>query len=606
MFRSMSFVRCMRSLVILVTAIALLTATGTVNSAPKDSQQQDAEGVVKEALHRELYGMQSDRQRLLDEAARLSPEYGPAQWHRGFVKMGTEWRSVDSLIDSRETSATEREYLLRREKLEDTVEGNLKLANWCREKSLPQQERAHLSRILELSPDQAGIRERLGMRNVNGQWLTKEDAQAAVERLEKEADSLSKWRGELREIAQGLRHESPERKQKARDRLFAIQDPFAFAAMETSLSTVSEECALAVVDSAGRISGEEATDCLVRHAVFSQFPLVRNAAADKLRSRPRESFVPDMIAEMYLPITSQFQWAQLPNGRFGYRHLVQREGSEQREVTVLDTEYSRRERVGGNGRETLQRAFLDSLLGAAQRETQISRRNAAQAAVNDRLTEALNIATNQQLLADPQSWWQWWDQENDVQRQGAKQTNYRQQVRQVSVTDRAPQLARVQSGRQSTAGPQRAECFAAGTPVLTRHGMTPIEKVQIGDLVLSQNPESGELTFKPVVATTIRPAGKLVKVIVGRDTFETSQGHLYWVAGQGWCKARRLESGMQLHCLQGAQPVSSVEEGTVAATYNMVVADFHSYFVGTERILSHDVTNRRPTEAIVPGLKTND
>lgn len=605
MSQSTRFVRGVRSVCLMVAGVVLLTNGGTVRSAPKESQQQDAEGVVKEALHRELYGLQSDRQRLLDEAARISPEYGPAQWHRGFVRMGTEWRAVDSLIESQDVSLAEKEYLLRREKLEDTVEGNLKLANWCRERSLPQQERAHLCRILELNPDQSGIRERLGMRNVNGQWLTKEDAQATTARLEKEAESLSKWRGELREIAQGLRHESPERKQKARERLGAIRDPFAFAAMESVLSTVNEECALAVVDAASHVYGEEATDSLVRHAIFSQFPLVRDAAADKLRSRPRESFVPDMIAEMYMPITSQFQWAQLPNGRFGYRHLIQREGAEQREVLVLDTEYVRQERVGGNGRETLQRAFLDSVLGAARRESVVWRRNAAQVAVNERLTTALNIATNQQLLADPQSWWQWWDQENDVSRQGAKQTSYQQQVRQVSVQDRRPQFAQGFSARQS--GPQpRQECFAAGTPVLTRQGMTPIEKIKIGDLVLSQDPESGELAFKPVVATTIRPAGKLVKVIVGRDTFETSQGHLYWVAGQGWCKAQRLDSGQQLHCLKSAQPVSSVEEGSVAATYNMVVADYHTYFVGEERVLSHDVTNRQPTQAIIPGLKIHD
>ena len=601
---SMRFVRHARSLVILVAGIALLTSDGRVHSAPKDSQQPDVEGVVKEALHRELYGLQSDRQRLLDEAARLSPDYGPAQWHRGFLRMGTEWRAVDSLMDGQELTLAEKEYLLRREKLEDTVEGNLKLANWCRERSLPQQERAHLLRILELNPDQSGIRERLGMRNINGQWLTKEDAQSATVRLEKEAESLSKWRSELREIGQGLRHESQDRKQKARERLAAIQDPFAFAAMETVLSTTGEDCALAVVDAAARISGEEATDCLVRHAVFSQYPLVRDAAAEKLRARPRESFVPDMIAEMYLPITTQFQWAQLPNGRFGYRHLLQREGAEQREVVVLDTEYARRERVGGNVRETLQRAFLDSVVGVVQRESAVWQRNVAQDAANQRLTAALNIATNQQLLADPQRWWQWWDQENDVSRQGGKQTQVRQQVRQVSVADRRPQL--FSGGSQSSPSQQRAECFAAGTPVWTRNGMTPIEKIRIGDLALAQDPESGELAFKPVVATTIRPAGKLVKVTVGRDTFETSQGHLYWVAGQGWCKAQRLDSGMQLHCLQGSQPVSSVDDGVDAATYNMVVADFHTYFVGEERVLSHDVTNRRPTQAIVPGLKIND
>jgi hypothetical protein len=33
------------------------------------------------------------------------------------------------------------------------------------------------------------------------------------------------------------------------------------------------------------------------------------------------------------------------------------------------------------------------------------------------------------------------------------------------------------------------------------------------------------------------------------------------------------------------------------------VADFHTYFVGDGRILSHDNTPRNPTNSIVPGLE---
>ena len=36
--------------------------------------------------------------------------------------------------------------------------------------------------------------------------------------------------------------------------------------------------------------------------------------------------------------------------------------------------------------------------------------------------------------------------------------------------------------------------------------------------------------------------------------------------------------------------------------YNLVVADFHSYFVGEAKILSHDNTVREPTDQAVPGF----
>lgn len=590
---------------ILLGLFGLTTSAVSIFSATRDAESDSTEEMVKEALHRGLYGLQAERDQLLAEAARQSPESGPANWHRGYVRTGNGWQLVDELIDETVAPAVEKEYQLRRAKLEDTSEGHLRLANWCRERGLSQQERAHLSRILDLNPDQAGIRERLGMRNVNGQWLTRNEALATSDRLDKEAVARLRWRGDLREIRQGLLHASPARRQAARERLASIQDPFVLPAMESILSSTSEECSLAVVDVASQIAGQQATDSLIRHAVFSPFPLVREGAAEKLRSRPRESFVPDLISEMYLPATSQFQWAPLSNGRLGYRHLIEREGAEQRQVIVLDTEYSRQARWGGDRQETLQRAFFDSLLGVAQREIAVSQSNAAQTSLNRRLADCLNLATGQQLAAEPQRWWQWWDQENDIVRQGDKQTRVSQQTRQVSVADRRPQFA-ASSGSQMGPQQRRVECFAAGTLVLTRRGLTPIEKVLVGDLVLSQHPESGELNFKPVLRTTVRPPGKLVRIQVGRDTLATSQGHLFWVSGRGWCKAQALDAGMQLHSLHGTQPISSIEDGGEGATYNLVVEDFHTYFVGEERVLSHDVTLRRPTSAIVPGLSISD
>ena len=41
---------------------------------------------------------------------------------------------------------------------------------------------------------------------------------------------------------------------------------------------------------------------------------------------------------------------------------------------------------------------------------------------------------------------------------------------------------------------------------------------------------------------------------------------------------------------------------TNAETYNLVVADFNTYFVGESGILVHDNTPRKPTRAVVPGM----
>lgn len=138
--------------------------------------------------------------------------------------------------------------------------------------------------------------------------------------------------------------------------------------------------------------------------------------------------------------------------------------------------------------------------------------------------------------------------------------------------------------------------------VWTDAGPKAIETIEIGDLVLSQNPETGELTYKPVLDTTVRPAGDLLSVSIGNENIETSGGHLFWVAGNGWVKSRQLKSGASIHAVNGAVPVSAVESGSNAETYNLVVAENNTYFVGESRILCHDNTIRQPTDRVVPGL----
>lgn len=42
-------------------------------------------------------------------------------------------------------------------------------------------------------------------------------------------------------------------------------------------------------------------------------------------------------------------------------------------------------------------------------------------------------------------------------------------------------------------------CFVAGTLVSTDKGLVPIEKIKVGDLVSSKNPETGEKALKQVL-----------------------------------------------------------------------------------------------------------
>ena len=57
----------------------------------------------------------------------------------------------------------------------DTVEGQMKLAEWCRDHNLTAQRKTHLERVLQLDPNQPEARRLLGYRKVKDKWMTHDE-----------------------------------------------------------------------------------------------------------------------------------------------------------------------------------------------------------------------------------------------------------------------------------------------------------------------------------------------------------------------------------------------------------------------------------------------
>ena len=70
------------------------------------------------------------------------------------------------------------EYEKVRRQYPDTVQGQLQLADWCREHNLEAQRKTHLERVLQLDPDQAEARRLLGYRKVKDKWMTHDEEMA--------------------------------------------------------------------------------------------------------------------------------------------------------------------------------------------------------------------------------------------------------------------------------------------------------------------------------------------------------------------------------------------------------------------------------------------
>lgn len=185
-------------------------------------------------------------------------------------------------------------------------------------------------------------------------------------------------------------------------------------------------------------------------------------------------------------------------------------------------------------------------------------------------------------------------------------------------------------------------CFPAGTDVWTDKGLVPIEKLQVGDLVLSQDEASGTRIYKQVTQTFEHENQSFLRLSFyaddEMDSIYITSNHPVWVVDQGWKDVGSLERGDEVLLAKGMQGwycdqmhvyrsrndsgnfwyydaeenkswPSSLPEGvsSVAAThglflelycaddpefrdrvYNIEVEDFHTYFVGDYGLWVHN------------------
>jgi RHS repeat-associated protein len=139
-------------------------------------------------------------------------------------------------------------------------------------------------------------------------------------------------------------------------------------------------------------------------------------------------------------------------------------------------------------------------------------------------------------------------------------------------------------------------CFAAGTLIDTDRGLRPIEQIKVGDRVRSRDVATGVTEYKAVTAL-IRPHDRqLYEVRLKQaqtglvEVFSVTDDHP-WMSGDGhWLTTLQLVAGgrIQTEDHHDVQVVSVTKTKLTADTYNLDVADFHTYFVGKERVWVHN------------------
>lgn len=578
----------------LYTAGVRLDAAELSTRETHASVARTAEALVEEALTREIYGLSEDRDALLEKAEALAPDAAAIKWHRGMVFVDGKWAPAEKVAADIASSETIAAYVAKRDASPDTIEGHLVMAEWCKAKRLFDQERAHLARVLTFEPEHAAARARLGFVRVGAEWVGREEIARAMAEDAKAQASIAKHGNSLRDLGRLMGDRNEVVRNRAADKIRAIRDASMIPALESLVAGVSEEASLVVLESLSGMPEKEAAVSLARFAVLSPSIMVRTEAANLLKDRKLDHFVPEMMASMTAPVRTELQMSRGNDGRLVYRHSLYREAMRSADLLISDTIYDGTR----NGTEAAgwRMADGDATARASMTEAFVTLDHIRTHEFNTRVGETLQKVTDQKHGADAQGWWNWWNQHNEFIIQGDKAVNIQYAVQTVMTP--GSQMNQIRTG-----DPQAHECLAAGTVVLTNRGDVAIEQIRVGDLVLAQDVESGELTFKPVLETSIRPVDGLLRIEHEKGSFRCSGGHPFWVSGEGWVNARHLKSGMELHSLDGSVRVSDVVADGSEQTYNMIVEDFSSYFVGESRILSHDNSIRESTDAIVPGLE---
>jgi hypothetical protein len=538
---------------------------------------------VQAALAAGIAGDGAKRTQLLADALAADPECAPARWHSGYVRIADQWVRVDDVPRHARDNQDLAAYRTKRDALVDTADNHRELARFCHKRGLLEEERVHWAHVLEFNPQDAEALKALGLELYEGRLMTRKQIAAEKVAAGKRREAMRAWQPKLVKLRREIESGIPKKIDQATTALKQIDDPEAIPALETifAIDGESERVILtnrALIQTIGPMQDPRATEVLLRRAVGATNEQVRDEAIDELKKRPMHAYVPQLIAALPGSIKTKFHVYLLPDGTVMHEHEVLLEGRQANVSLVYDSAVHPTDLdMAIRGRLTA-RTVNQFLASAAAIETQARASEQQMSSLRARVQYALARTTGFDRVHEPEQW----------------QARYNEYYGLYAPQSEKPTYGVIQRGKAVAAlnfpvGKGACfSCFTAGTPVLTLFGPRPIEQVQLGDRVLSQDALTGELSYKPVHATTVRPPIALLAIHLPGQSLEVTPGHPFWVEGQGWRLARDLASGDRLRAITGPIEIVSIDTAQSREAYNLVVSESHTYFVGDARLLVHD------------------
>lgn len=635
--------------------VAASTVPGSVGLADGVSSDADAKHLVAQAMQAEIDGNLAQRRKLLSIAVDVEPDFAPARWQSAQVRAGNQWLPIEQAQAAAAANPKRSEYNTLRAAAGESLDGQLELARWCRKNAFDEEAKFHWRSVLARNPNHEEALKALGVRWYAGRLLTPaqiEESKAAERAwkavVKESAPRIARWERMLSVGDLKSRNEALAEIRAVREA--ALLPAIEQVTLDQNLTTNAkfEHClwiSEALLDGLGETPGAFASESLARHAIFSPLESVRAAAVAALKKRSPHGFVPQLLAALAMPVESSYRVVTDSDSSVHYFHSLYREGqyadwSFEGRLSAMQHDLNGPVLVtipGKNGgadqkfrlnaaNNPVVRAEMASIARTNEQQfnaqgvtaqTQIANANRATISANAMVIQLLTSVTGQNLGDDPRAWWDWWqryneyssDDEKPVQAQSYADSTHRYYraprettVRPWRVPDEVRTIRRIDIPPPPPMPVASYECFAAGTPVWTHTGLRPIESLEIGDIVLAQSEETGELSYKPVVGTTVRKPSPCRRLAIGNESLVAASGHAFWVTGVGWRMVKELADGATLHSVDGPVELQRITDAEAVETYNLVVADFNTFFVGKSGVLVHDNSPRQATSVKLPGM----
>jgi hypothetical protein len=635
-------------LLVVLTSHCIARGTQAAESGSL-TRASEAPTLVQAALDAELVGDRTRRAALLAEAVQADPYFPPARWHNGQVKFDGQWRNLDEVQELVTKDPRWIGYRELRDRLGFAPGDHLLLAEYCRQHDLDHEGRYHWTNVLLADPQNKAARAYLGLQVRHDRLFTAEQV-AAMERAARDADAnLRRHRPAMILLCRDATRGDAASRAAALTKISALDDPTMIAALEHAAEKAcakspqfADDLHVAVVEALGNMPQHEATLRLLNHAVYADSHAVRLAAARALRPRPQTDYVPLLMAALRAPIEVDFDVLATPDGSVRVSETIRQAGPQANAVHTRQTNMM----TEGALRHDPNRSDPAAVLGAnmnraaarlAETEVQVEAANSNAEAMNARIEDVLRVVTGEELAEGAQAWWENWESYNELQsladdeeirtEEEANFVYFYPQAPVLYPSDEPPRrgnlarrpeprprefprfrnmamnepAARFRNGTPLALG---GSCFVPGTPVWTPAGAVAIDELAIGEFVLAQNPHTGEIDFRPILAVTVGKPVQVHELVLPNETIGTTRGHRFWVPGLGWEMAKELTPGERMLTFGGSVELGSSRDGDTVSCYNLVVDGFHTYFVGASRVLVHDITCPEAELASIPGSQT--